>query len=453
MMELDNPIDLREFLNEKSIFFKIDQEQAISCNDEELLKDDGMTNLEQKPTTTSPWLHKFDELRKTMEPIPNQRDLYKKIIQAGSGDTLAEACMMNCRVHWTYSMFMESEEYAFDSSTAIRKTECDELLPGIWMALRTMRRGEESQFLIGHRLMFGAIGSVCGSYRIKPKADILLVTKLVNFEEIGAEDACDKLNADDLRHYPTVRARVNEMQAKMFDLYDRRAISNAIKIGLEIIERVSYCDILTAADTEDSRELLTSIYVKLIDCFVKVERYKKALDMIESLRKLTNTERFVEVMVNEAIALGKTGDNYKEPIELLRKAQHLYPLNETVHTVLNELQNEQRKYLASTKEFMMKAFQTKPQSTSKATAQATVGNSNENVKTSSSSSTPADDPQLTGIIQSFNEIDIGYGIPLVGYTHGELTKVKEACKQTSNFQLKVTKNHDGETTYTIVKTK
>lgn len=451
-MELNDPINLNELLT-KSIFFKIDQDQAVRRNDEELLEDNDLVNAEQKQTT-SPWLQSFDELRKAMEPIPNQRDLHKQIIRAGSGDTLGEACTMYCRIHWTYSMFMESEEYSFDSSTTLRKTECDELLPGIWMALRTMRKGEESQFVIGYRLMYGAIGNALGTYRIKPKADILLVAKLVDFEEIGAADACNQLTTDELHDYPTVKLRANEMQAKMFDCYEQRSFVNAIKIGLDIVERVTFCDISTAADTQDRNEFLANIYVKLIDCYVKMERYKKALDMVGKLRKLANVERFVDVMVNEAIALGKTADNYEQPIELLRKAQRLYPLNESVHKVLNDLQDEQRKYLASTKAFMMKAFQTKTQpsatAASKATATASASKSQENAKTSTSSA-PADDPKLTAIIQSFNEIDIGDGMPLVGYTRDELNKVREACKKTSNYQLKVKRSHDGQTTYMIVK--
>lgn len=438
-MELAEPINFNDLLS-KSIFFKIDQDQAIKRNDEELLEDNDVTNVARHQTQTSPWLQSFDELRKTMEAIPNQPDLYKQIICTGSGDTLAESSTMQCRVHWTYSMFMESDEYSFDSTTTVRKTECDVLLPGIWMALRTMRKGEESQFLIGYRLMYGAIGSVCGSYRIKPKADILLVTKLVDFEEIGTEDACDKLSADELHHYPTVKRRAIEMQAKMYDLYEQRAYSNAIKIGLDIMERVTFCDISSEADTHDRSEFLANIYVKLIDCYIKVEKYKKALDLVGKLRKLTNAEQFVDVLVNEAIALGKTADTFQQPIELLRKAQRLYPRNEMVQKTLNDLQDEHRKYTASTKSFMMKAFQVKTPAAAAASSKSAV------------QATP-DDPKLTEIIRSFNEIDIGDGIPLVGYTPSELKMVKEAVKQTPNYRLKVTQDHDGHTNYTIIKTK
>lgn len=441
-MELSEQINLNDLLT-KSIFFTFDQDQAIERKDEEILKDDDV--IAERSQLKSPWLQSFDELRRLMEPIPNQHDLYKQIVQAGAGDTIAESCSMRCRIHWSYSMFMECEEFPFDSShenatTTVRKTECDEMLPGIWLALCTMRKGEEAQFLIGHRLMYGDVGNVCGPYRIKPKADILLVAKLVNFEEIGTEDACENLSADELHHYPTVKRHAIEMQKKMADLYGQEAYTNAIKIGLDIIQRVTLCDASTdATESKDRMEFLANIYVTCIDCYVKVKKYKKALDMIGKLRRMTDVERFVDVLVNEAIALGKTADNYKQPIELLRKAQRLYPDNELVRDVLTGLESEHQKYMASTKAFMMKAFQVKTPPKAAAVALTTALKK------------PSDDRKLTDIIRSFNNVDIGNGIPLVGYTPGELNEVKEAIKQTPNYQLDETKHHDGQTNYTITK--
>lgn len=80
-------------------------------------------------------------LRKTMERIGNGRDLYKQLIETGTGDTLGDLRAIHCRVHWSYSMFMEMEEYTFDSSR-LRTSETDELLPGIVLALLTMRKGK-----------------------------------------------------------------------------------------------------------------------------------------------------------------------------------------------------------------------------------------------------------------------------------------------------------------------
>lgn len=304
--------------------------------------------------------------------------------------------------------------------------------------------GEESQFVIGHRLMFGKFGSICGAYQIKLEADILLVAKLVDFEEIGAVDACGKLKTEELNHYPTVKRHAIEMQMKLLDLYGQRVYANAIKIGLDIIERVTFCDVATDAESQDRNDFLTEIYVKLIDCYIKVEKYKKALDMVGKLRRLADVEKFVGVLVNEAIALGKTDEDYQQSIELMHKAQRLYPRNELVNKTLKDLQAEHREYMTATKTFMMKAFQVKEPT-------ALSSSSPAQNKKEMDPKTPLGDSKLAEIIRSFNQIDIGNGIPLVGHTPDELNLMKEAIKQTPNYQLKMTKNHDGQTIYTIVK--
>lgn len=450
-MELVEPINIEDLLS-KSIFFKIDQEQAIERNDEELL-DEKVENDEviERKRTQSPWLQSFDELRKTMECVGNKDDLYKKIIETGNGDTLGNLCTMNCRVHWSYSMFMQGEEYSFDSShfgaTTVRKTECDELLSGIWLALRTMCKGEEAQFVISYRLMYGELGTICGAYRIKPKADILMVAKLLDFEEIGSENACQQLTPEQLKDYPTLKQQLVEMQTKMADLYGKRAYGNAIKIGLDIIETATFCEVSTNTDeSHDRNEFLIGIFVTLIDCYVHVEKYEKALIMVEKLRRLTNVERFVGVMVNQAIALGKTGDNYKEPIAIMSKAQRLYPNNELVNKTMNGLQEEHRKYTTATKSFMMKAFQVKTPAAAPAAPTAAKQNDTEAIDAGQG------DPKVTEVFKLFDEIDIGNGLPLIGYTAEDLSIFKEAIKQSPNYRLKMTKTHDGQTNYTIVKT-
>lgn len=79
------------------------------------------------------------------------------------------------------------------------------------------------------------------------------------------------------------------------------------------MERVTFCDISSDTEKHNRSEFLANIYVKLIICYIKAEKYKKSLDLVNKLRKLA-----VDVLVNEAIALGKTADTYQQPIELLR---------------------------------------------------------------------------------------------------------------------------------------
>lgn len=421
---------------QKPIIFRVDRDLAMDkLEEEELLKDHTVSSDEMADKKiTSPWLHSFDALKTTMSLIPGNTEIYKRIINEGSGDVLGRR---KCRIKWTYSIFLESEEYSFDSSytngTGVNTIESDEVIAGLWYSLETMRKGEESHFIIGYKLMYGELGDMSGETKIKPKADVLLVAKLVDFEEIGSENACEKLTEEELHQYSTVKAKAIEMQKNLNDLYGQGRYAQAISRSLEIIQRLRFCEIQHDEEQKDRNQFLADVYVKLIDCNVKKERYEKACEAIQELRHLTNVDNLVDVLVNEAIARSKTEDSYENSIELMRKAQSRHPRNELVNNTLNDLQAARDKYKNETKSFMMKAFQQKPQ---KPAAQKVSAQEEQS------------DSELVKIIKSFDKIDIGTGIPLVGYTPDELEMVQEAVKKTP-YKVQAIRNHDGKLGYFI----
>lgn len=432
-MELDKPINFTELLK-KPILFRIER-NVDNCEENDIFNEDPAEEFDDKKVT-SPWLHCFDELKKEMSVIPRCPDIYKRTIVEGNGDVLG---VRLCRIQWTYSMFFESEEYSFDTSysagNTVRTTQSDEIIPGAWLGLETMRKGEEAQFIIGYKKMFGEQGDMNCPFKVKPKADVLLVTKLVDFEEVGSADACEQLTDEDLHHYPTVKLKAIEMQKKLNELYRERRYSQAILLCLDIIQRIQFCDVQDDDVEKDKHQFLTSVYVKLIDCYVRRDKFQKAVGAVKQMRQLANVEEFVDVLVNEAVALSKVSDDYNTSIKLLRRAQQLYPRNELVHKTLNDLCSAREKYNNETKNFMMKAFQQKPkpQISPKPSAQREEVNA-----------------KLTEIIKSFKNIEIGHlGIPLIGYTPDELQLVKEAIQQNADYKLQAITNHDGKVHHVI----
>lgn len=430
-MELQTPINFSELLT-KPITFRIERNIA-NCEENDIFNENSDDESEDKKVT-SPWLHSFDELKKEMSVIPRCSDVYKRTIVEGNGDVLG---LRMCRIQWTYSMFFESEEYSFDSSytagSTVRTTLSDEIVPGAWLGLETMRKGEEAQFIVGYKKMFGVHGDMICPFKVKPKADVLLVAKLVDFEEVGSTDACDQLTEEDLHHYPTVKLKAIEMQKKLNEFYRRQCFSRAILLCLEIIQRIEFCDAAEDDVRKDKHQFLTDIYVKLIDCYIQRDKFQKAVNAVNQMRQLANVEEFVDVLVNEAIALSKIGDDFNPSIKLLRRAQQLYPRNELVHKTLNDLCSAREKYNNETKNFMMKAFQqkSKPPNAPKPSAQKEV-------------------IKLDEIIKSFKDIEIGnQGIPLIGYTPDELQLVKEAIQQNPEYKVQAVTNHDGKVHHVI----
>lgn len=117
--------------------------------------DDDNEIVEDFESKISPWKKSFAELKAQMESIPcNIGSVYKRIITEGNGDVMKSN---KCRMEWVYSMFFENESNAFDSISKPAKIEILSVLPGIQIAVQTMRKKEEAQFVIDYRLMYGEL--------------------------------------------------------------------------------------------------------------------------------------------------------------------------------------------------------------------------------------------------------------------------------------------------------
>lgn len=432
-MELEDAINLNELLRNPTTF-KIDNEHSINKFDNDLMNGN-IEEEEKAEVLKTPWSHSFDELKLHMTPIPNY-NIYKRIMTDGIGDVMGRR---KTRLHWSYSMFNEKADDSYDSSFMggehVKINLWDEVMPGIWLALETMKKGEESQFVIDYKLMFGELGHEVGDlHKIKPQADVLLVAKLVDFEEIGAENACENLTDEELRTFSAVKSKALEMLAQTKDLNTKGSYAHGINVGLQIIDRLRFCEVDNDEEIKEKCKLIDDVFIELIDCYVKVEKYKKALSMISQLRESMDVDKNINLLVNEAIAYNKLDGDFERSIELLRKAQMIDPHSKLVNHTLSEVQKKRDKYKNDTKEFMRKAFQVKNQPAPKK-----VEKTSENEK-------------LAEIVKSLSSIDIGSGIPLVGYTPNELKEIEDALKRDNQgYKLQVATGNDGKLNYTIKK--
>lgn len=182
-MELENGIDLDALLRGPTTF-KVNLSSLMESVEQEALADDCVD--EEPVVHQSPWLESFDSLRLEMTEVPNnvsKGKIFKRIIKDGVGEPMSGEYH---RFKWSYNMFYEKESGSFDSShfgeCSTRSDNTEELFPGIFLAVTTMRPQEEAQFVIDYRLMFGERGIVAGdgNYQRRPRADILLCAKLVS---------------------------------------------------------------------------------------------------------------------------------------------------------------------------------------------------------------------------------------------------------------------------------
>lgn len=204
--------------------------------DDEIFDEDGsdgevnLSDDDDADSKLSPWKKSFDELKMLMVQVPNEYGtIYKRIVVVGDGDVIGQG---NSRIKWTFSMFFENEEQAFDSQPKETAIEKRDMLMGLQLAMASMRKKEEAQFIIDYKLMYGEMG--CPP-RIKPKADVLLVARIISFDETGDENACDDVPEEDRRKFHVLKDKIVQMHKKALDHFKNNRYRYAIKVCIVII--------------------------------------------------------------------------------------------------------------------------------------------------------------------------------------------------------------------------
>lgn len=139
-----NKLDLRinnfPFLNVNSDLLSTGATFQINLNnmaetfdpeifDEAGSDDDGDAPDEDLDSKLSPWKKGFDELKTMMVEVPNlYGTIYKRITTEGMNEAMGSR---NCRFQWTYSMFFEHEDKAFDSAVKPTTPDKSAMLPGL----------------------------------------------------------------------------------------------------------------------------------------------------------------------------------------------------------------------------------------------------------------------------------------------------------------------------------
>uniref|UniRef100_T1GG85 peptidylprolyl isomerase n=1 Tax=Megaselia scalaris TaxID=36166 RepID=T1GG85_MEGSC len=286
----------------------------------------------------SPWEASFDELRLLMTKVNN--NIYKKVIVEGY-DTKRFPSFA-CRVTVNYNGFFEKETTPFDSTYLRGKPFVftvgqDDVLEGLNEAVQTMNIGEESQFVLSHRILFKEMG--CPP-RIPPKADGLFVIRLINFSEIGDENALMKAHA-------TYLNAVDSFKGGRYT-----AAKNAFHKAVNALE---FCNASNEDEDKKRNEMLLKLYRNLAVTYNKLDQPARACDMCKELKRLENYNQDCKGMFQEGKALAMLGD-FKNAKKWLLKAQNLEPNNIEIYNEIKNVSNKEAKYKESQENFMKRAF-------------------------------------------------------------------------------------------------
>lgn len=357
-----------DLLNGKLSEFTItskDEEPCFPCLDENDEEEDDDVYDESRDIAMDTDLDlPFDQMKKAMDLI--HLGIYKKILSPGTGDLVPETA----RVSIDYSGFWEGNSTPFESSWVNRRPRMqkmgEDMLPGVYHALQSMRLGEVAKFIVPYTLLYGALG--CEVSGIPQKADGLYIIRLIAFQDIGDSDAITDKNIDDYDTYHKVLERVADVRKSGRANFAEKNYQEAIKDFKKCISALRFC---RGADEEERRVLLEQLYVNVCVCYNKLERPMEVLKMRDELSKCLKTNSKAMFQFARAHA---TLSNYTEALQYLRWAQNLEPNNKEIASELKAVTELNEAYKKDIKEISKKAMQTN-KDTAKEGLKADVKNS------------------------------------------------------------------------------
>lgn len=282
-------------------------------------------------------------------------NVYKKVITEGYDNKPVPRTA--CRVTVNYNGFFEKETTPFDSTYLRGKPFVftigqDDVLEGLNEAVLTMNIGEESQFVLSYKILFKEMG--CPP-RVPPKADGLFVIRLINFTEIGDENATEGITEEDRNKYSYVSEKAHATYLNAVDSFKSGRFAAAKNAFHKAANALEFCNAANEEEDKTRNEMLVKLYRNLAVTYNKIEQPNRACDMCKELKRLGNYHQDCKGMFQEGKALAMLGD-YKSAKRWLTKAQRLEPNNTEIYNEIKNVSNKEEKYKESQEKFMKRAF-------------------------------------------------------------------------------------------------
>lgn len=300
----------------------------------------------------SPWDKPFAELIPLMTDIG--KGIYKKIVKQPVDNVEING---RCRVTIAYNAYMENENASFDS-TYLRGehktfvTGDFEVLDGLELAVKSMKRKEESQFIIPSDLLFGKFGCMP---RIKKEADALFVIQLINFHEIGNEDATEGVQNEDKRKYGVMVGKIMEVKTSGLDHFRQGAYVKAAGCFHRAINKLEMCQLKNEEEEKERNGHLIKLYVDAMVCYNKLDKPKQVCSAFRDLTRLTDTTKDAKALFQHGKALMTLGE-YKRAEDALKKAKRLKPDDSFIVKQLRELDRRYSNHKTTETNLWRKAF-------------------------------------------------------------------------------------------------
>ena len=343
-VRISNGFNIEELKN--GIVFN-PQEEEKNNNDQNILyyrasDQEDLANLNLNDDADDEEEDDFDQLKKKMVDITPDGDggVLKRIVKEGlyleGRGPVPERAVV--KIH--YSLSLEGQDEPFDSSLLRGKAEKHRigdgnLILGLMLGIRTMRRCEKAQFLIHHDYGFGEMGI---PPRVPKRAQILATVEVMDFTEeseaegmlgLEVEERKKKFSFTEIEKVSRLENSNGNQAVRQKDLslalrhYER---------GQRLLEDVS----LAGEEEERRRDhLLEKLLLNIAHCANKLHRPKKACLACKDALKI---EESAKALYRFGIAKRQLED-YDASRNLLLRAQKKAPQDVNISKELRLLED------------------------------------------------------------------------------------------------------------------
>ncbi|XP_039299830.1 inactive peptidyl-prolyl cis-trans isomerase FKBP6-like [Nilaparvata lugens] len=301
----------------------------------------------------------FADLRQKMSPVTTDKRIMKRMIKQGMGEMISNAGV----VYYHYSAYVNLQEEPFDNSYLRRHRRPErlvlgkgEVLIGVELALKTMKKGEVSQFIVEPEYAFGKLG--CPP-RVPPESTVLFEIEVIDYTELSD---CTEPEAIDIEE--TTEEKYNRLYKAA---KDNRALGN------DFFKKLNYR--MAAVRYRRSRDiLLEAICKNEEDEKVKNHLLAKVLSNLVISYSMLKKPNLVCMTCRDAfyfneeeatknpklyyfwgLALMEFGDYELAKIKL-KKALRLQPNSMEIKEALKKLDDKQKQYKDTSRIIFQKAL-------------------------------------------------------------------------------------------------
>ncbi|XP_063706935.1 inactive peptidyl-prolyl cis-trans isomerase shutdown [Culicoides brevitarsis] len=340
-----NPIRFEDLI-EGGARFEIDVNKVDLETDMFDVNDEDIEEVNEDEIEKSPWLLDFNSLRKQMVPLSNF--LYKKITKQGS-----LAIPKNSRVVVDYNAYFEREEHSYDSTYMRGKPlkirlGYGEVLEGLEEAVKSMKKGEEAQFVISYNILYGENG--CPP-RIKPKADALFIIRCKDFTELMP----DTIDTTEQTAFTFTYKKAVLFDGEAKAAFRKRNYLLAITKYKKAIDQIQFVNLKDEHEEKLQKDLLKKFFLNLAVTYNLQDQPKKCCIMINNLNELESIQNNPKALYQQGKALHRIGD-FEKARKSLRRAVQLKPDDELIAKEIRLLESQIKKFKENERKMCEKAF-------------------------------------------------------------------------------------------------